>query len=80
MLVQTPKQCALVRLPNRAMATRRTSLRIRATAAPEAPPTTTTTKKASSSKGHSALMHGLGDVGLIPAQMMPLILRIGASF
>ena len=28
------------------------------------------------SKGHSALMHGLGDVGLIPAQMMPLILRI----
>lgn len=29
-----------------------------------------------SHKGHSALLHGLGDIGLISAPLMPLILRI----
>lgn len=27
-------------------------------------------------QGHSALLHGLGDVGMVPAHLMPLILRI----
>jgi uncharacterized protein with von Willebrand factor type A (vWA) domain len=27
-------------------------------------------------RGHSALVHGLGDVGLVPPQMMPTVLRI----
>lgn len=30
----------------------------------------------SSHRGHSALLHGLGDVGLVSASLMPLILRI----
>ena len=42
---------------------------------PRAPEAAVSAPKAMS-KGHSALLHGLGDVGLIPAQMMPLILRI----
>jgi len=83
MVVQISKRCALMGVPNRSVvvrvarptATRRLPLAVvRAAAAPEAPP------KKASSKGHSALMHGLGDVGLIPAQMMPLILRIGTYF
>ena len=48
-------------------------LRVRTAAA--APEAAVSAPKAMS-KGHSALLHGLGDVGLIPAQMMPLILRI----
>ena len=50
--------------------------RTRAAVAPEAVATESALKAPAVSKGHSALMHGLGDVGLIPAQMMPLILRI----
>ncbi len=46
-----------------------------AAAAAAAPEAAVSAPKAMS-KGHSALLHGLGDVGLIPAQMMPLILRI----
>jgi len=84
MVVQISKRCALMGVPDRSVVVRvarPTATRrrlplavVRAAAAPEAP-----TKKVSS-KGHSALMHGLGDVGLIPAQMMPLILRIGTLF
>ena len=37
---------------------------------------TTSAVSESSHRGHSALLHGLGDVGFVPAPLMPLLLRI----